>query len=57
MEPLHVREQRSGMMKREVLGDLLDLRDVITLSSHQLLNCGKHFSSLSDAYNSTVVFP
>lgn len=57
MEPLSVLEQRSGKAKREVFGDLPGLWDVmITLASRQLPNCSQRFSSLSDAYNSIVIF-
>lgn len=55
-EPLHVLEQ-SGTGREGRSGDPPGLCDVmITLSSHQLLNCSQHVSSSFDAYNSTVVF-
>lgn len=38
-EPLHVLEQRSGMVKGEVSGGLPGLQDMmVSLTSHQLTN-------------------
>lgn len=56
MEPLHVLEQRSGMMKGEVFGGLPGLQDMmVSLTSHQQPTA-LDTSSLSAAYNNTAVF-